>query len=485
MEHAAMKLSSAARTDVGLKRAQNEDNFLLIPNLGLYILADGMGGHNSGQLASHLAVTLIAEFASQFNDPSLALPYNADPSLPFEANLLSNAIKHANERIFIESCKDRAAEGMGTTVTALLDTPQRIVIAHVGDSRVYRLRQNKLRQLTVDHSLANHLLSLGQLQLHEVANFAQKNVIMRAVGLKEYVEVDVQVIDKQRGDILMMCSDGLCDLVEDPHMEAVLLQHVHLEPACDQLIQMALAAGGKDNVTVVCVRVDEHVDAVSSISTQAAFSAQPVTKLERPSPYPPPAGYASPAPPVPPAQPQPSQWNRPLSGTIRRAPPLDTPRIAPNRLVHAFRQPQMSLREAIQRLISGVASALVPSLTPSPAMASPSAAPVSRPPTPPRGVRMSMPSAAPTVPSEGQSQSGSSSIRRARRTLQDIPTFADPPAAAAPPPVSSSAARAPAAPAAVRKPPPPRLPDPPDDDPVSEWDLNAIRADFEDDPNHK
>lgn len=491
-----MLLRSAARTDVGLKRAQNEDNFLLVPEHGLYILADGMGGHNSGQLASHLAVTLIAEFFSDYLSHSVPpdLPYDAAPGLPYEANLLANAIKHANERIFIESCKDRAAEGMGTTITALLDTPSRLILAHVGDSRIYRQRQGRLKLLTVDHSLANHLLSTGQLQPHEVAAFPQKNVIMRAIGLKEYVDVDVQVADKHPGDVFMMCSDGLCDLVEDPHIEATFNHLPSIDAACDQLIRMALNAGGKDNVTVVCVRVDDIQSGASAPSmTHHAAPPAPAYAAAYPS-----AASSQAAPPPPPPPSSASAWNRPLSNaSVRRPPPapsLAPPpfisgRSAPSRLIHAVRQPKMTLAEAIQRLLSPLAAAVSAPFAPAAPLAEPVstalAPPTRRPLTPPRGV------AAPSGglhPMPGSSALGSG--RRARRTLQDIPTFddmspdgeapyADP--YVSPPPASAPAAGGSAlsSSSTFRKPPPARAV--PDDDPVSEWDLAAIRAGFDDD----
>ncbi len=256
-----IRLKSAGKTDVGLKRSENEDNFIMLPDHGLYVVADGMGGHASGKVASTLTVTHVTEFVcSMAKQPGFDFPYGREPGNSFEANVLVNAIKYANERVFIQSCKDRAMEGMGTTITAILTTPQSLVLAHVGDSRIYRLRAGELAQLTVDHSLLNHLISIGEVKAEDAKKFANKNVILRAIGLKDYVDVSVQEVDKVPGDLYMMCSDGLSDLVEDFVIREVLKTAPSLPDACNQLIKLALHAGGKDNVTVVCVEVEAAGD---------------------------------------------------------------------------------------------------------------------------------------------------------------------------------------------------------------------------------
>ncbi|MDX9721234.1 MAG: Stp1/IreP family PP2C-type Ser/Thr phosphatase [Myxococcota bacterium] len=255
----AIRLKSAAKTDVGLKRSENEDNFIMLPDQGLYVLADGMGGHASGKTASTLAVTHIMEFVCvAAKQPGFKLPYSFDEKLPVEANILVNAIKYANERVFIESCKDRSKEGMGTTITAILASKDFFVLAHVGDSRIYRMRGGVLKQMTEDHSLLNHLISIGEVKPEDASKFANKNVILRAVGLKDYVDVAVQVVEKLAGDTYMMCSDGLSDLVPAEDIEYVMNASRTLPEVCHEFIKRALAAGGKDNVTVVCVQVEEY-----------------------------------------------------------------------------------------------------------------------------------------------------------------------------------------------------------------------------------
>lgn len=262
----ASRLACAAKTDVGLKRTNNEDNFAVIQSAGLYVLADGMGGHASGQVASTMCVTHVAQYICEMSrQPGFKLTFPVKPNLSYEANLLANAIMFANERVFIQSCKDRSMEGMGTTVTAIFNAPNGLVLAHVGDSRIYRVRRGEIMQMTRDHSLLNHLIDKGELKPEDAASFANKNVILRAIGLKDKVDVDIREVPREKGDIYMMCSDGLSDLVPDQIICKTISQAPNLNEACSQLIGLALKAGGKDNVTVVCVGVEEADSPAQSI----------------------------------------------------------------------------------------------------------------------------------------------------------------------------------------------------------------------------
>ncbi|GEM_PF-165519 len=310
----ATKLACAAKTDVGLKRTNNEDNLIMVPSHGLYVLADGMGGHASGQVASTMCVSHVAQFICEIShQPNFEFPYKADTSLSYEANLLVNAIKFANERVYIQSCKDRAMEGMGTTVTAILNAPHGLVLAHVGDSRIYRVRHGKIVQMSRDHSLLNHLLDTGELKPEDVPSFGSKNVILRAIGLKDYVDVDVKEVPREQGDVYMMCSDGLSDIVSDEKICQAITSAQNLTEACDTLIELALLAGGKDNVTVVCVAVEKE-DGIQS---------QPVPAISRTAPPAnPPVAKPAPAPmaaqvPSPPSIPKPAA--PPIGG--RQQPP--------------------------------------------------------------------------------------------------------------------------------------------------------------------
>lgn len=293
----AIRLRSAGKTDVGLKRSENEDNFIMLPDQGLYVLADGMGGHVGGKMASTLAVTLVTEFICvHAKKPGFELPFKHDENQSYEANVLANGIKYANERIFIESCKTRELEGMGTTITGILVAKDNLVVAHVGDSRVYRLRNGELTQITEDHSLLNHLINIGELKKEDAKGHANKNVILRAVGLKDYVEVSTQVVAKVPGDQYMMCSDGLSDLVDDFVIAEVMRTAPSLKDACDQLIRLALHAGGKDNITVIIAEVEEYIDDRPDRAwTTGIFSAIPLPKAGPVG-----APEAAPAPPSPP-----------------------------------------------------------------------------------------------------------------------------------------------------------------------------------------
>ena len=280
----AARLTCAAKSDVGLKRTNNEDNYGMVPSQGLYVLADGMGGHASGQVASTMCVSHVAQFICETaRKPGFEFPYPPDSKLSYEANLLVNAIKYANERIFIQSCKERSMEGMGTTVTAIMNSPRGLILAHVGDSRIYRVRNGQIVQMTRDHSLLNHLLDTGELKPEDAKNFANKNVILRAIGLKDYVDVEVKEVPREAGDTYMMCSDGLSDIVSESLICQAITSHPDLPEACNELISLALKAGGKDNVTVVCVHVNPDDDAVSQSAPAVNRGVPPVPGGAKPN----------------------------------------------------------------------------------------------------------------------------------------------------------------------------------------------------------
>jgi len=260
----AFRTRAFGLTDVGRARQENEDNFILVPSEGLYVVADGMGGHASGKLASTLAVTFITQFvAVERKRPDFQWPFPIDHSRTNEENLLSAAIKHANERIYIQSCKAREHEGMGTTVVSILDgEASSLTLGHAGDSRIYRFRNNTLAQITVDHSLVNHLLATKKITPAEAENFPNKNVIFRALGLKDYVDVDTQVVPKRDGDLYLLCSDGLTDMVDDWILAEILqTAHADLKTAAQTLIRLANHNGGNDNITVLLLAVDEVTNA--------------------------------------------------------------------------------------------------------------------------------------------------------------------------------------------------------------------------------
>lgn len=258
----AFRLISYGATDVGLKRQKNEDYFAILEDEELFILADGMGGHASGQVASRLATEHIVEFMTErCRQPGFQWPYPVHEGATFEEAAISNAIQFANERTFIESMKDSRLEGMGTTVCAIVGAGDRLVLAHVGDSRIYRYRDGQVSQVTRDHSLLNHYLDTGTITPEEAKDFKNKNVIIRAVGLKDYVDPEVQVVEKRHGDVYLVCSDGLSDLVDEWVMKNTFDDEGdNLEGVAQRLIRLANQAGGKDNITVVLVQLVSVAD---------------------------------------------------------------------------------------------------------------------------------------------------------------------------------------------------------------------------------
>jgi len=254
------KLTWAALTDVGMKRTGNEDAFLVAEDYGVYIVCDGMGGHASGEIASQMTTEEMVAFLETYYGGDRELPYEVDEDATQPEKVLSNAVQHANDKVYVAGMRDPKLEGMGTTVTAVKDEGERLVIAHVGDSRVYRYRNNALEQLTRDHSLLNHKIDAGELTTEdEIRAFKHGNIIVRAIGLKDYVNVETQVTDRQPGDVLLLCSDGLTDLVDDWAIENVLeANQDELEEATTILVRMANDRGGKDNITVLLIRVDDE-----------------------------------------------------------------------------------------------------------------------------------------------------------------------------------------------------------------------------------
>ena len=254
-----MHYKSAAKTHPGMKRELNEDSYVIIENEGVFVVADGMGGHNAGEVASKIAIDTIAEFfhASE-EDDDMTWPYKLDPMLALDANKLMVGIKFANKRIFKQSSEDAACSGMGTTVVSIIakDGGDDLYVAHVGDSRCYCFYEGELTQVSEDHSLVNEYIKAGQITKEQAKTFPHKNVIMRALGMKDNVLVDIQKRTARVGEIYLLCSDGHSDMVSDPDMEAVLASGVSLEEMTRQLVDMANANGGKDNITVILVKVE-------------------------------------------------------------------------------------------------------------------------------------------------------------------------------------------------------------------------------------
>jgi PPM family protein phosphatase len=253
-----MRIEVSGQTHVGMKRNHNEDNLLLLPEERLFCVADGMGGHSSGEIASKIAVDELAEFFRMTSqDSEITWPYKMEKARNYDENRLATGIKLANMRIFEKSVAEQRYKGMGTTIVAVSFTPQEVVVAHVGDSRVYFCRGGQLRQVTEDHSLLNDYLKAKKLTPEEIEAFPHKNVIVRALGMKDTVVVDVGRVEPHIGDVFLLCSDGLSGMVTDPQIQEVLATQTNLEKASLQLIDMANANGGNDNVTCVLARIAE------------------------------------------------------------------------------------------------------------------------------------------------------------------------------------------------------------------------------------
>jgi PPM family protein phosphatase len=252
-----MKLNSSGRTHVGMKRAHNEDSLRLCREENLFIVADGMGGHASGEVASQMSVETLAEFfRATEDDDEITWPYKMDKERRYDENRVVTGIKLSNRRIFESASRDARLKGMGTTIVVTFFTSETCYIGHVGDSRVYRYRDGDLMLLTEDHSLLNDYIKMRQLTPEEIEAFPHKNVIVRALGMKETVQVDVVNERPQAGDIYLLCSDGLSGMLSDARMAAIMDSDRDLDTQCEQLIDAANQAGGTDNITVILVRYD-------------------------------------------------------------------------------------------------------------------------------------------------------------------------------------------------------------------------------------
>lgn len=250
-----MRIEVAGQTDVGRKRTHNEDNFAILAEYGLYVVADGMGGHASGEVASQLAIDTLEQFFSATgDDPDRTWPYKMDRSKGYEENRLVTGIKLSNLRIYETAQHNAKQRGMGTTIAALFAVEGGLYVAHVGDSRVYRIRDGHIEQLTEDHSLLNDYKKMKHLTEEEIANFPHKNVIVRALGMKETVKVDTRFEAPRSGDVMLLCSDGLCGPVSDEQILDIVVHSKDLPAATAALIDEANKNGGPDNVTCVLAR---------------------------------------------------------------------------------------------------------------------------------------------------------------------------------------------------------------------------------------
>jgi len=251
-----MRYTAAVITDVGRRRQQNEDSFCVAPDIGLFVVADGMGGHAAGEVASRLAVDAIRDWVARSHPGNGAAPGVFAPE-----QCLAGSIQAANRTVFEAAQAQPECSGMGTTVVSVLAVGPRVILAHVGDSRVYRIRADGIVQLSRDHSVIQEQIDRGLLSPQEATTSRYRHLITRALGIQASVEADVQEQDCQAGDILVLCSDGLSDMLRSEEILALVRRHPDdLGGACKALVEQANARGGIDNITVLLVQAWESGD---------------------------------------------------------------------------------------------------------------------------------------------------------------------------------------------------------------------------------
>lgn len=240
------KISFYGKTDVGLKRSNNEDIFIIEPDYFFGLVADGMGGASAGELASELFGQAAKEMLSQsrLNDENQAI------------QLVQQTFTLANNRILSHVKSNPKHEGMGCTAELIVFTHNRFIIGHVGDSRTYRIRDGEQEQITCDHSLVQQQLDQGIITPEEARHHSMRNIILRAVGTKNELALDLIRGDILPGDVFLLCSDGLTDMVDDPIIHRIMMSDATLAQKADRLINIAKSVGGKDNITVVLSEVN-------------------------------------------------------------------------------------------------------------------------------------------------------------------------------------------------------------------------------------
>ena len=236
-------MTAALRTDVGRVRKQNEDAAWMDEKRGLYVVADGMGGHLAGEVASAMAVEAVKRMAEKNDIASISV--------------LKETVLQAHEAISVRARENKNCSGMGTTISAMWRGGHYMYIAHVGDSRIYRLRGGQLEQITQDHSLVEELVRARIITREEARNHPRRNIITRALGTPGENAPDLLAADMEKGDLWLLCTDGLTGMVCDEEIARVLRTGDPLDKMADTLMKMALAAGGRDNVTLILCRSEE------------------------------------------------------------------------------------------------------------------------------------------------------------------------------------------------------------------------------------
>jgi protein phosphatase len=253
-----MKIAYQALTDVGKKRKGNEDSVFVNPEQSLFVVADGMGGHAAGEVASRVAVEAINEFVCLTSgDEDITWPFGLDENVSFDGNRLKSAIQYANRKVLEATRERKEYLGMATTVVAVLVDGESANLAHVGDSRVYLVREGGLTQLTSDHSWVNEQLESGILSAEQARSHPLRNVVTRALGGKPELSVDLQEHKARPGDVLLLCSDGLTTMVpDDDILRVVGAARGDIDTAARALVDEANGRGGEDNITVLLIQFE-------------------------------------------------------------------------------------------------------------------------------------------------------------------------------------------------------------------------------------
>ncbi|MCE5228147.1 Stp1/IreP family PP2C-type Ser/Thr phosphatase [bacterium] len=252
-----IKLAACGISDCGKRRPHNEDSILVAEDLCLFLVADGMGGHAAGEVASRTAVQSVRDFISQATiDRDFTWPFGMNEQYSPNENILLTGFLIANRRVCRMAEENTQYSGMGTTLAAIYAPNSHVHIAHVGDSRVYRLRSGELGALTVDHSWVNEQLQRNIITEDEARTHRWRNIITRALGNRADLEVDLKTVDALPGDVFLICSDGLTGMVEDEKIQKILLdKDDDLQACCQKLVDASNQAGGIDNISVVLVKV--------------------------------------------------------------------------------------------------------------------------------------------------------------------------------------------------------------------------------------
>ena len=260
------KLLLHGETDIGLMRDHNEDAIGCDENIGLAVLADGMGGHRGGEMASAITVSTILESVSKKIKQIKPGETDAETGYSMESLAVHEAITLANKNVYDSSEANAQYRGMGTTVVVTLFYDNRFTVAHVGDSRLYRLRDGELEQITRDHSLMQELIDRGFYTPEQARNSLNKNLVTRAIGIDENVQIDIQEDIAMVNDIYLLCSDGVNDMIEDELIKNAMLDNEdNLEKAAEEIIRLANEYGGKDNISALLIKPIKSFPAKNSL----------------------------------------------------------------------------------------------------------------------------------------------------------------------------------------------------------------------------